>query len=450
MLVVTALVMLRYCRRFACWRRRQPVSWLGGMLGAILLIASTAIGENWPGWRGPRGDGTSLESDLPTQWDGTTQQGIAWKVPLPGTGHSSPVVWEDRIFVTAFVEEDQARLLLCLDARDGHIHWQCRVLQSPPEIKHALNSYASGTPVTDGEAIYVSFLETDGREEPARNVDKPKPMTPGHMVVAAIDMSGQVLWRKQPTGFSSAHGFCTSPVLYQNLLIVNGDHDGDSSILGLDRHTGETVWRFPRVHQTRSYCTPIIRPIAGQPHLVFSGSKQVVSLDPRNGTLRWYVDGPTQQFVASMVYDGEKFYLAAGFPDHHVMAIRPDGQGDVTQTHVAWDSTDAKCYVPSPVLAAGQLFVADDRGTINCFDPVSGKRWWRDRLGGHYSASLVAAGALVYCTADDGTVRVLRAGGDAMEIVGTNPLGENCFASPALAGGRIYLRGEQHLFAIEK
>ncbi len=216
---------------------------------------------------------------------------------------------------------------------------------------------------------------------------------------------------------------------FENLLIVNGDHDGQSHILALDRNHGQVVWKFPRVHQTRSYCTPLIREAAGKNQMVLSGSKQVVSLDPRTGKLHWSVEGPTEQFVASMVFDGQKFYLSAGFPDHYVMAIRPDGDGDVTETHVDWSITDAKSYVPSPVLVDDRLFVADDRGTLNCFDTSNRSRLWIDRLAGHFSASLVTANGLVYCTADDGTVSIVQPA-DKQEAVITNPLGENSFASP--------------------
>jgi outer membrane protein assembly factor BamB len=315
------------------------------------------------------------------------------------------------------------------------------------EKKHNLNSFASATPVTDGKTVYVSFLETDNTEVPAKNVSSPKMVTPGSMVIAAYDFDGKQLWVNRPSPFSSVHGYCSSPVIFEDLLIINGDHDGESHILALDRHSGELVWKFPRVHQTRSYCTPIIREVAGKTQMVFSGSKQVISLDPRTGKTHWVVEGPTEQFVASMVFDGTLFYLSAGFPDHYVMAIRPDGEGDVTDTHVQWSITDAKCYVPSPVLVGEQLFVADDRGTLNCFSTVDGSRYWIDRLGGHFSASLVTANGLVYCTADDGKVVVVKPDKE-LNVVSTNMLGENSFASPAMSQGQIFIRGENHLFAI--
>ena len=417
------------------------------LLMVLAMSMTTASAENWPAWRGPRGDGTSSETNVPTTWDATTGEGIAWKVPVPGQGHSSPIVWDDFIFVASCLEDTHERVLLCFDRRDGSIRWQQTVLESPLETKHGLNSFASGTPATDGQTVYVSFLETDRTEVPAKNVSNPRMNTPGVMVVAAYDVDGKQLWLTRPSPFSSVHGFCSSPVIFKDLLIINGDHDGDAHVLALDRKTGEIVWKFPRVHQIRSYCTPIIRDVAGKTQMVMSGSKQVVSLDPSTGDVHWSVEGPTEQFVASMVFDGAKFYLSAGFPDHYVMAIRPDGTGDVTGSHVEWSVTEAKSYVPSPVLVGGQLFVADDRGTVNCFDTKDGSRLWRDRLGGHYSASLITADGLVYCTADDGKVSVIKPSGQ-LNVISTNTLNENSFASPAVSQGQIFIRGENHLFAI--
>jgi outer membrane protein assembly factor BamB len=215
----------------------------------------------------------------------------------------------------------------------------------------------------------------------------------------------------------------------------------------LDKQTGDLVWKVPRRHKTRSYVTPIIRQIDGRTQMVFSGSKSVVSLDPRDGSSHWRVEGPTEQFVASMVYDGKLFYMTAGFPTYHVMGIRPDGRGDVTDTHVVWHVKNARAYVPSPVVVDEYLLVADDRGTANCFDTATGRRLWQARMGKHYSASLVTAGGLVYFLADDGVTKVVRPA-TKLEVVAQNELGESCYASPAVSNGCIYLRGEKHLYCI--
>ena len=232
------------------------------------------------------------------------------------------------------------------------------------------------------------------------------------------------------------HGFCSSPVIYENLLIINGDHDGDSYIAGLSRETGKLIWKIPREHKTRSYCTPLIRRIDGKDQMVMTGSKRIVSLDPLTGTTNWLIEGPTEQFVSSMVCDGKMFYMTAGFPTH-----------DVTQTHIAWHSEEAKCYVPSPILIDNKLLVADDRGTVNCFDTANGNRLWQERLGNHYSGSLVTANGLAYFPADDGIMSVVKPG-VLLEVLQRNPLGEYSYASPAISNGQIFIRGEHHLFAI--
>lgn len=414
-----------------------------------VLLPPMTNAENWPGWRGPRGDGTAEDSQIPTQWNGETDENIHWKYKVPGTGHSSPIVWGNRIFLVSCLEDSNERLLLCVDKTTGKQLWQQAVLTSKLETKHRLNSFASGTPTTDGKTIYATFLVVDGHEIPATNVGNPRGVTPGKILVAAYDFNGQQLWTATPGGFTSVHGFCSSPVIFEDLLIINGDHDGDSYIAALDRATGNEIWKIPRQHKTRSYCTPLIRTIKGKSQMVLTGSKRIISLDPRTGKQHWLVEGPTEQFVSSMVYDGEKFYMTAGFPTHHVMGIHPNGADNVTDTHVAWHSKMAKCYVPSPVLAGDRLFVADDRGTANCFDTNTGQRIWQDRLGKHYSASLTVANGLVYFVADDGITKVVRPG-NKLDVVSENPLGEYSFASPAMSDGQIFIRGEEHLFAIGK
>jgi outer membrane protein assembly factor BamB len=417
------------------------------IVAVLCLLTSSASAENWPGWRGPRGDGTSLEKNVPITWNGTTGENVAWKVELPGEGHASPTIFGNRIFVVTCLPEEKERALISLDRRTGKQLWKKTVVTSPLESKHTLNSFASSTPTTDGEHVYVAFLQVGTRKVPAPNTGNSRPITPGEMVVAAYDFEGNRKWMVKPGSFVSAHGFCSCPVIFEDLVIVNGDHDGESYVVALNRDTGKTVWKTPRRHKTRSYVTPLIREINGKQQMVFSGSKCIVSLDPRTGKMLWNVEGPTEQYVASMVYDNEKFYMAAGFPTHHVMAVRPNGVGDVTKTHVAWHTKEVKCYVPSPVLVDNYLIVADDRGTANCFETTKGERIWQGRMGSHFSASLVTAGGLVYFQADDGKTKVVKPGKD-MEIVSENELGERSYASPAISDGQFFIRGEKHLFCI--
>src|SRR3954471_8328272 len=265
-------------------------------IATLLPSLSTAFAENWPGWRGPRGDGTSLDTHVPARWDAPKGENLVWKAPLAGSGHAQPVIWEDRIFLAACNEPTQERVLQCLDTQTGKTLWQRAVFRAPLETKHALNSFASSTPATDGKLVFVSFLEVDGRTIPAPNVGTPRPITPGQMLIAAYDFDGNQKWLARPGEFISAHGYCASPVLYENLVIVNGDHDGDSYIVALDKQTGKTVWKVPRDHKIRSYVTPLIREIGGRTQLVFSGSKHIISLDPHDGSRHWMVDVPSEQF----------------------------------------------------------------------------------------------------------------------------------------------------------
>lgn len=415
---------------------------VGLFLASCFTIASVAAEtENWPSWRGPRGDGSSLEANIPTEWDGASGQNIAWKVPLPGTGHSSPIIWQDRVFVVSCLSDTQERVLLSLDRKTGIIRWQTTVLTAPLENKHNLNSHASGTPATDGKLVYVTFLEIDG------TMDVGGRRTPGEMVVAAYDFDGHEKWKVKPGRFASVHGYCSCPVIFEDKLIVNGDHDGDGYIVALDKETGKEIWKIRRPNNTRSYVTPIIRDIAGRTQMILTGSKCTASYDPRTGAELWYMDGPTEQFVASPVCDGKFVYITAGFPDWHILAIDPNRSGHVGEEAIQWRTTKGCSYVPSPVLCGEYFLVVSDIGIGSCYHATSGKLQWMERLGRHFSASLVTAGGLVYFLDDDGNMKVVRPG-ENLEVVATNKLGEYCYASPAISQGQLFIRGDKSLFCI--
>lgn len=400
-----------------------------------------AVAEDWPSWRGPRGDGTSLEKNVPTQWDGAAGTNVAWKTLVPGSGYSSPVVFDDRIFLTACDEATEERLLLCLNRRNGETLWQRSILKAPLEKKHKLNSFASGTPATDGKLVYVTFLEPDFGSANQR--------TPGNMVVSAYDFAGELKWSQKPGRFASVHGYCSSPVLHRDLVIVNGDHDGDSYLVALDGTTGEKRWQVPRANKTRSYVTPIIRDIDGRTQMILSGSKRVTSYDPATGAEHWFLEGPTEQFVASLVFNGKFLFLTAGFPEHHILAIKPDGKGKLTDDYIPWRTKRNCSYVPSPIVEGQYFLVAADNGIATCFVAETGETAWVQRLGVHYSASLVSANGLVYFTADDGITKVVRPG-PTLDVVAENKLGEYVYASAAISQGQLLLRGEKHLFCIGK
>ncbi|ADB16325.1 FOG: WD40 repeat-like protein [Pirellula staleyi DSM 6068] len=422
----------------------------GSMLAYCLLLLSTTLSaaeparENWPNWRGPRGDGTSLEANIPTTWNGETGENIAWKVAVPGSGHSSPIVHGDHLFLLSCLPASEekpvaSRVLLAFDRKSGKQHWMTPIVDAELEKKHSLNSFASGTPATDGKAVFLSFLDPDFASD--------KETTPGEMVVAAVDYGGKILWTKRPGRFSSTHGFCSSPVLFEDLVIINGDHDGDAYIVALNKESGEEVWKTSREHRTRSYVTPIIREIDGQWQMILSGSKCVASYDPATGKQLWQMEGPTEQFVASPVYDGKYVYLTAGFPERHILAIEPRAKGKIGDEKIIWRTTKAAGYVPSPVLAGEFLLVAADNGTASCYAAQSGELQWTERMGKHYSPSLVSASGLAYLLADDGMMKVVKPG-PVLDVIAENKLGEYVYSSPAISQGQLFIRGEKHLFAI--
>ena len=433
-------------------RRIRPVAMRKAfsslMVAAVLLAGGCAtqsgtgnVSENWPGWRGPRGDGTSLEQNVPTQWSATS--GIVWKTELPGIGHASPVVYGDCVFTVTAVPETEGRDLICLDRKSGKVLWQKTVVKSPLEKKHRLNSHASSTPATDGKLVYVAFLDVQD------------------MVVAAYDFKGEQKWLVRPGVFKSVHGFCSSPVIYGDKVIVNGDHDGQSYIAALDRVTGATVWKTPRENHTRSYVVPIIMQLSGRTQMILSGDKSVASYDPDTGKPHWYLKGPTEQYVASLVYNkkADLLFMTGGFPEHHLLGMRHDGSGELgdilgagkpAPPQIVWRNTKASSvsYVPSPISEGDYFLVVSDTGHANCFVAATGELAWQEKLGEQH-ASLVSANGLVYMINDNGVTHVVKPGPE-FNCVAKNELGEKCFASPAISKGQLFIRGEKSLFCIGK
>ncbi len=403
---------------------------VGVSLVITLACLAGARAEDWPCWRGPRLDGTSHELKVPLHWSPTNN--LVWTVALPGAGHASPIVAGEQIFIAAALPESEQRLLLCLDRATGQLVWQRTVVASPLEHKHSLNSFASSTPATDGSNIFVAFLDRD------------------RMFVAAYDFAGNRKWGVNPGPFASRHGFCSSPILYHDKVILNGDHDGDSYLVALSRADGRVLWKTPREHHTRSYCAPFIGEIAGRAQMVLSGDKCVAGYNPESGALLWIIDGPTEQFVASPVYSHAcgLVLMTGGFPEHHILAIRPDGSGNVTQTHIAWRTTQGAAYVPSPIVEGDCFLVISDSGVAHCFEAATGKLFWKERLGEEH-ASLVSAEGLVFFLNDKGVMNIIKPG-PQFERVAQNEISERCFASPALSEGQIFLRGEGHLYCIGK
>lgn len=426
-------------------------------IAAVFLITFAPVhAEDWPCWRGPRLDGSSLEKDLPVKW--SPSENIAWKAEIPGIGHSSPVVVGDRVFLTTCLLKDGKRMLMCLDRRDGKLQWEKLVLTSPLEKKHKLNSFASSTAACDGSHVYVTFVQIRKRTE--KDTEYPrKPREAGYlakdevseMVVACYTVTGDLVWQKSPGQFCSRHGFCSSPILYKDKVIVNGDQDAEAYIVALDKKTGSERWRIDRPNRVRSYCVPLIVEAAGKTQMVLAGSLCTTSYDPDNGKLIWIMKGPTEQFVASPVYGDGLIFMTAGFPTYHNWAIRPDGVGDVTATHVAWHESKTAArkasYVPCPLAVPGYFYMISDLGPLSCFEAKTGKRLWMEDLGRHHSGSPVLADGKVYLTDDDGITYVLKADGK-FDLLARNPLEDECYSSPAISQGQIFIRTMKYLWCI--
>lgn len=401
------------------------------LLGLALWASLSHVcqSENWPGWRGPLGDGTSRETHVPAEWSATNN--ICWKTAVPGEGHSSPILWGDRLFLTSSVRTNEERCLLCYDRATGNLLWQQTVLKSPFEGKNSENSYASSTGVVDGEKVYVTFL--DGKD----------------VVVAAYDFSGKQVWLVRPGQFFSQHGFSHNPTLFEDKVIIVCDSKGENFIGAVSRQDGRTLWKIQRDKASQSYSPPLIREMAGRVQMVVPGNEAVTSLDPRTGKTLWVVNGQSSDAVITPVFNQAAglVFTCSSWPKRLLLAINPDGEGDVTTNKVVWSSSEGAPYVPSPI-SVGDWFFTSGFATKEtfCFEAKTGKVLWHEKMGLHHASPVTAQG-LVYFLNDDGVAHVVKAGPE-FELVARNELGEKTYASPAISDGQIFLRGFKHLYAI--
>jgi outer membrane protein assembly factor BamB len=398
------------------------------MIGILLVLSKFSLAENWPGWRGPRGDGTCMEKNVPTNWD---PAGALWKTELPGKGHASPIVWSNRVFTVTGLTATKERVLLCLDRNTGDILWQQTVVRGPLEKLHKENSYASETPATDGKRVYVTFRV--GKE----------------IIIAAHDFtSGRQLWLVKPGTHKGEWGFNNEPVLYKDKVIVDGDSKGDSFLVALSRVDGKTLWRKNRTNKGISYSAPFIREMSGRTQLIQCGDRCVTSFDPDTGEQLWTVDGPSEEFVSSPVYSEKAglIFVSSSWPKQIIFAIRPDGWGNVTETHVVWSDAKGAPYVPSMIVVDDFLLSVNRSGVAFCHEATTGKILWQQKLGRHHSSPVLLKG-LVFLINDNGQINVVKPG-RKFDCVATYELGEPCYASPAISDGKVFMRGFKHLFCI--
>jgi outer membrane protein assembly factor BamB len=397
---------------------------------SFLILNSITVtqAQNWPNWRGPNGDGTSIETNLPVTWDSITN--VVWKSPVPGVGHSSPIIWEDKLFTISALPETHEKLLLCYNSKNGNLLWQKTVLKTSFENKHNDNSYASGTPATDGTLIYTSFL--DGND----------------VVVAAYDFAGNQVWLQRPGKFVSPHGYSCSPALFEDKVIINGNNQGEPFLAALSKTDGKIIWKIKLENSSHSFSTPIFREMAGKMQMISLGNKEVASYNPDDGSKYWFVKGPSEDFCASPVYNEKTglVLISSAWPQRILLAIKPDGSGDVTDSHVKWRTMPGAYYVPSPVCTDDYLFTTMTNGRVHCIEITSGNILWVEEMGRQYSSAVLANG-LVYMPNDKGLITVIKPG-PTFKAIARNSIGERMNASPALSNGKIYLRGNKHLFCI--
>jgi outer membrane protein assembly factor BamB len=433
------------------------------ILPALLaLMVAGVSADDWPQWRGPNGNGTTRETGLPVRWSAT--EGIAWKADLSGNGVSSPVVAGSRVFVTSQIGAGQSRqgprlaqgadagsageramsaarraaaaerpafLVEAFDRATGRRLWQYRFdAEAPMPTVHDKSNMAQSSPVTDGTLVYAWFAT-------------------GQLV--ALDMSGALVWQRhlgrEIGPFEINWGHASSPTLFEDTLLLLCDHEPASYLLAVDKKTGRDRWKADRGRGRQSYTTPLVVTTSTGPELIINSNQRVDAYDPRSGTPLWHVGGANQFPIPAPAFADGVLYLSRGYRSGPYMAVKPGGRGDVSASHVVWQAQTGAPYISSLVHDNGLVYMASDVGGVTVLDAATGQRVWQQRLPGIFSASPVAGDGKVYFTSETGDVIVIRSGRQP-EVLARNEMGERLIASPAIAGGHLFLRSDDRLFAV--
>jgi len=397
-------------------------------LEIVPILPAPGAEKEWSRWRGPDGQGVSLETGVPAEWRWAPEgsKSILWRTAIPGEGNSSPILWGDRIFLTSAFDSGHRRSLVCVQRSDGRLLFVKEAPEVPPEGRvMAKNGWASATPVADGERVYCFF---------------------GNTGLVAFDFEGNVLWHRPLAPFDAMHGTGASPAVAGDLVILLQEQSSKPSVgVAVDKKTGEVRWQVERA-PALGWCTPLPLRINGREQLVYGSTSSLGAIDLRTGREIWRCAGPTIEVVPTPVYGHGLVYCSSG-RNGPTIAVRPDGEGDVTSSKLAWRVVRGAPHVPSPIVLNGLLLQVNDTGVLSCIDARTGETVYQKRLEGRYSASPVAAEGRVYFTNEDGETFAVRASREH-ELVATSSVGEPVLASPAIHGGRIFIRGRQHLFAI--
>jgi len=415
----------------------------------LLAMAATAQAD-WPRFRGPSGDGlvtrpgSAEQIGLPVRWSET--ENVTWKTAIPHLGWSSPVVMDGQVWLTTATAEGHDFHAICVDADSGAIRFNERLFHTddPEPLGNPLNSYASPTPVVEPGRVYVHF---------------------GSYGTACLDTKTfEVLWKRSDLPCRHYRGPGSSVILFEDLLILTMDGVDVQYLVALDKATGRTVWKTDRTADwddldaegkprdegdlRKAYTTPLIVEADGATQMISVGAKAFYGYDPRTGRELWKVNMPAFSGAAGPVYRDGIVYVVTGFGQTELMAVRIDGAGDVTDSHVLWKTARTVPRTPSPVLVGDLLFTINDTGIAICLDAATGEPIWQERIRGNYATSLLYADGNIYCFNQNGTSTVFKAA-RRFEVVATNTLDAGCMASPAVAGRALFLRTKTHLYRIE-
>jgi hypothetical protein len=394
-----------------------------------LLGPTGPAAQHWPGWRGPSLQGHAVGTNFPDAWSPT--ENVRWRVPVPGAGHSSPIVWADRIFLTTAHDKGSKRSLLCFDRATGRQVWECAFAHDKPEKIGFKNNHASSTPCTDGTHIYAYF---------------------GNLGLVCVDWDGREVWRVPFAPVNARHGMAGSPLLYQERVILYQDHfgPGSSFVAAYERRTGKQVWKTLRKEQV-GWGTPIAVRVADRDEIIVHGQYRTVAYHPDDGRELWSCQGNTEEVVPTPVLAHDLLFCCSGRAGP-TFALRPGGTGDITTQRVEWSAIKGAPFIPSPIVVGDYLFMVNDMLSIaTCYAAKTGKLMWQERLGKPakegFTASPVSADGKVFFTNDAGETYVLAATGK-FDLLRVNRLDEPILASPAAVAGQWFIRTTTHLYCI--
>jgi len=397
---------------------------------AVSYPTMDEIEKNWPSFRGPGGLGISAYTNVPETWNGKTGEGIIWKSKVPLPGHNSPIVWDDRVFVTG--ADPNMREVYCFDALSGNLLWRRGVMNVPQSSTEPIEvmedtGYAAPTAVTDGRRVCAIFATGD---------------------VGCFDFDGKKAWARNLGTPDSAYGYASSLAIYRNLLLIQYDQgtveDEKSKLIALDTFTGRTVWETKRP-VSNSWSSPIVAEIGNQHQLITCADPWVIAYNPTNGAELWRAKCLSGDIAPSPIYTVE--LIIAVEPYTSLVAIRPDGQGDVTKTHIAWSIDDGTPDISCPVSNGEFIFLLTTEGFLTCYKTADGTKLWEHEMDNDFLASPSLVGNRLYLLSEKGVMFIIEAGTEYKELDRCE-LGEDCYASPALMDGRIYVRGGDNLYCI--